>query len=128
MPIQYDKICKYMPAIDHVQDDALAPLGLADWVSMTTIPSINPRFSVAADVLTQRIGDETVFLQLTSEGYYTLDDVGTCMLTALLATQDMELAFAQIASEYAVDALQVNADFVQIFDDLVAAGILKVEA
>ncbi|HMT09675.1 MAG TPA: carboxypeptidase-like regulatory domain-containing protein, partial [Pyrinomonadaceae bacterium] len=42
-----------------------------------------------------------------AEGYYTLDDVGTSMLAALLATQDMEQAVAQIASEYAADTLQV---------------------
>ena len=88
----------------------------------------NTRFKITADVLMQRLGDETVFLKSATEGYYTLDDVGTAMLNALLATEDMAQAVTQVAAEYAADVEQVRIDLVQILDDLVAAGILAVEA
>ena len=83
-----------------------------------------PRYRLSPAALTQRIDEETVVLQLASEGYYVLDDVGTHMLTLLLETQDTELAMEQLTNAYDVDPMQVRADFSRIVDDLVAAEIL----
>ena len=90
-------------------------------------PSALPCYRLSPEALIQRIGEETVFLQLASEGYYLLDDVGSHMLSVLLERQDRERAIAQLTGEYGVDPIQVHDDFMRIIDCLITAGLLVEE-
>ena len=84
----------------------------------------SPPFRLAPDALLQRLGEETALVQLEQDRYYTLDDVGTQMLEALLAAQDVEQAVDRLAAIYDADRATLHADLVRIADELVAAGLL----
>lgn len=85
-----------------------------------------PKYRLSPDILTEQLDEETVFLHLVNERYYTLDDVGTRMLVVLVETQDMAASIHQLAQEYGVDPNQVAEDFTHIVNELIAAKILVV--
>ena len=84
------------------------------------------KYRLSSDILAERLDDETVFLHLANERYYTLDDVGTRMLAVLMETQDMVASVHQVAHEYGIDPKQVAEDFTHIVNELIAAKILVV--
>ncbi|MBI1296279.1 PqqD family peptide modification chaperone [bacterium] len=85
-----------------------------------------PKYRLSSDILAEQLDDETVFLHLANERYYTLDDVGTRMLAVLIETQDMTASIHQVAGEYGIGPKQVAEDFTYIVNELIAAKILVV--
>jgi hypothetical protein len=81
--------------------------------------------SVKKDVLIRQVGGESVILNLNSEHYFGLDDVGTRILTALTSTNSTEAAFAEVLAEYDVDAEMLRQDFDRLLQELVNNGLIE---
>ena len=86
--------------------------------------SFSDRVRVADDVLISNLQQESVILNLDSERYYGLDDVGTRFLTVLNTSDSIEAAYEVLRDEYAVDPQSLRHDLFELVEDLVKQGIL----
>ena len=86
--------------------------------------SFSDRVRVPDDVLISNLQEESVVLNLDSERYYGLDDVGTRFLSVLNTSESIEAAYAVLRDEYDVDAHSLRQDLLELVEDLVKQGIL----
>ena len=86
--------------------------------------SFSDRVRVPDDVLISNLQQESVILNLDSERYYGLDDVGTRFLSVLTNSESIEAAYEKLAGEYDVDNQVLRQDLLTLVEDLVAQGIL----
>jgi len=84
------------------------------------------RVSVPPNVLVRKLEEESVLLNLDSERYYGLDEVGTRMLDALCDSDSMEAAYLQLVDEYDVDPQTLRDDLRVLAETLVNQGLLQV--
>jgi hypothetical protein len=91
-------------------------------------PSLPTQVEISPEALFQELEGETVLLNLQSERYYGLDDVGTRMWQLLAENGDVTAAFAQLLKEYDVDAARLEADLATLIGRLAEAGLLTITA
>ena len=82
------------------------------------------RVRVPDDVLISNLQDESVILNLDSERYYGLDNVGTRFLSVLNTADSLEAAYEVLRDEYDVDAHSLRQDLLELVEGLVKQGIL----
>ncbi len=90
--------------------------------------SLPTHVDISPDALFQELEGEAVLLNLQSERYYGLDDVGTRMWQLLAVNGDVAAAYAQLLQEYDVEAAQLEADLAALIDRLAEAGLLTITA
>lgn len=88
------------------------------------IISFSDRVRVPDDVLISNLQQDSVILNLDSERYYGLDDVGTRFLSVLTASESIEAAYEKLIGEYDVDAGVLRQDLLELAENLVKQGIL----
>jgi hypothetical protein len=86
--------------------------------------SFSDRVRVPEDVLISNLQQDSVILNLDSERYYGLDDVGTRFLSTLTASESIEAAYEKLIGEYDVDADVLRQDLLELVENLVKQGIL----
>ena len=86
--------------------------------------SFSDRVRVADDVLISNLQEESVILNLDSERYYGLDDVGTRFISVLNESESIEAAYEVLRDEYDVDPHSLRQDLFELVEDLVKQGIL----
>jgi hypothetical protein len=82
---------------------------------------------VPADVLAQEFEGETVLLDLRSERYYVLDDVGTRMWELLSTLGDPAAACTRLLEIYEVDEETLRRDLAELIGRLAEAGMIEVQ-
>jgi hypothetical protein len=90
--------------------------------------SFSDRVRIPDDVLISRLQEESVILNLDSERYYGLDDVGTRILNVLTASDSIETAYKSLLAEYDVDGQVLRDDLVALVESLLKQGIIEVSA
>jgi coenzyme PQQ synthesis protein D (PqqD) len=88
--------------------------------------SFSDRVRVPDDVLVSRLQEESVILNLDSERYFGLDDVGTRMLSVLSTSESIEAAYESLLDEYDVDGHELRQDLLALVESLVQQGIVEV--
>jgi hypothetical protein len=88
--------------------------------------SLSDRVRVPQAVLVSGLQQESVLLNLDSERYFGLDDVGTRMFSVLSSSDSIEAAFQLLVEEYEVDPDTLKADLLFLADDLIQQGLLEV--
>ena len=86
--------------------------------------SFSDRVTVPDDVLISNLQDESVILNLDSERYYGLDDVGTRFLSVLTSSESIETAYERLRDEYDVDPQVLRADLLTLIENLIDQGLL----
>ena len=86
--------------------------------------SFSDRVTVPDDVLISHIQEESVILNLDSERYYGLDDVGTRFLSVLTTSDSIESAYDRLRREYDVDPQVLRNDLLALVENLVDQGLL----
>jgi hypothetical protein len=86
--------------------------------------SFSDRVTVPDGVLISQLQEESVILNLDSERYYGLDDVGTRFLSALTTSDSIETAYERLRDEYDVDAQRLRNDLLALVESLVDQGLL----
>ena len=81
---------------------------------------------IVPDVLSQEVSGETVFLNLSSECYYSLDTVGTRIWHLLQEFGDLQSVNEVMLEEYDVEEEQMEKDLAELLAELVNVGILEV--
>ena len=79
---------------------------------------------ISSEVLTQEVGGETVILDLKSETYFGLDEVGTRIWQLLADQEDIQTITATMLNEYDVEEDQVEKDIQNLLTQLDEAGIV----
>jgi|KBSSwiStaDraftv2_1062776.scaffolds.fasta_scaffold21565_3 hypothetical protein len=84
------------------------------------------RIRVPPDVLVSDVGGESVFLNLKTESYFGLDDVGTRMWKLLTEGGTVESAYQALLTEYDIDEAQLSNDLDELVQKLVDNGLVEV--
>jgi len=86
--------------------------------------SFSDRVTVPDDVLISNLQDESVILNLDSERYYGLDDVGTRFVSVLTTSDSIETAYERLRNEYDVDPQVLRNDLLALIENLIDRGLL----
>ena len=89
--------------------------------------SFSDRVRVPDDVLISNLQQESVILNLDSERYYGLDDVGTRFLSVLNTSDSIESAYEILRHEYDVDGPVLRRDLLSLVEQLLEQGLVKLE-
>jgi coenzyme PQQ synthesis protein D (PqqD) len=89
--------------------------------------SFSDRVTVPDEILISNLQDESVILNLNSERYFGLDDVGTRMLSVLTSSDSIGTAYESLAAEYNVDRQMLENDLVALVENLLQQGLVQIE-
>ena len=78
---------------------------------------------LAPNILFQDLDGEAVFLNLSDDNYYGLDEVGTFIWKLLTEHGDLEFVVAQVLKEFESDEVTVRRDIEALIDQLRQAGL-----
>jgi hypothetical protein len=73
----------------------------------------------------RELDGEAVLLNLDSEKYFGLDEVGTSMINALTSGQTVAEAYASLLEQYDVDPDTLKSDLDQLIAKLLAKGLIQ---
>lgn len=93
-----------------------------------TAPLSSFRISIPDGVLVRELGEGCVLLNLDSESYFGLDEIGTRMWIALTTCPSAEAALQQVLAEYDVAPEALRADLFELVDKLAGAKLIRVDA
>jgi len=82
-------------------------------------------YTVSKDVLFQEVSGETVLLDLASEQYFGLDEVGTRIWALLNDGRSVGEMVEILLGEYAVGREQLEADVRELLGALMDAGLIE---
>src|SRR5258706_15084626 len=88
--------------------------------------SFAERLILPEDVLISDVDGESVLLNLNSERYFGLDEVGTRMLSLLTTSTSIQTAYEALLEEYEVENETLRHDLADLIDRLVDQGLLQV--
>ena len=83
-----------------------------------------PAFAIPSQVLYREVDGQMVLLNLETEQYFGLNEVGAHIVTRLIE-QPFDDALASLTNEFEVDRSVLHRDVERLVGDLVQAGLLK---
>ncbi len=87
--------------------------------------SFSSRISVPDGVLLRELDEESLFLNLESECYFGLDDVGTRMWAALTEASSIQEAYEALLAEYDVPPEILERDLTALIEKLSQHGLVE---
>lgn len=93
---------------------------------MPSDPHVRRTISVPEGVLVRELDGESVLLNVQTEKYFGLDEVGTRMWAALTRSGDVESACEALIEEFDVEPERLRADLEALLGELVGHGLLNV--
>lgn len=78
--------------------------------------------------LFRELGGEAVLLNLKTEQYFGLDEVGTRMWVLLSQSPTVQVVFETLLEEYDVEAPQLTQDLEELLERLIKGGLLELQA
>ena len=87
---------------------------------------LNQSIKILPDVLSQEVSGETVLLDLNSENYFGLNEVGTRIWQLLQEHGDLQKVYDTMLDEYDVDKTQLGKDMEELVAKLVDAGLIEI--
>jgi coenzyme PQQ synthesis protein D (PqqD) len=88
--------------------------------------SFDQKLIVTQDTLINVLEGESVLLNLKSENYFGLDQVGTRMWTLLTTSDSVQSAYEALLDEYDVGADKLRLDMADLIEKLIANGLMEV--
>jgi hypothetical protein len=76
-------------------------------------------------VIFQSLEDEVVILNMTSQQYYGLDDVGARMWHLLVEHHDVEVVVAKLKDIYDADESKLRGDLQSLIQKLIESDLLR---
>jgi len=89
---------------------------------------LKSRIEIPQAVLVRQLQGESVLLNLESESYFGLDEVGSRFFGALAEADCVDSAIEALLGEYDVDPERLRADIRAFIEELAAAGLIRVAA
>lgn len=88
--------------------------------------NLNARVKPSPDALIQPTGGEAIVLDIASERYFGLNQVGARLWTLLQSDPDLAAAHAQLLREFDVAPERLEHDLLAIVTELADAGLVTV--
>ncbi|MFB9840812.1 PqqD family protein [Mucilaginibacter ginsenosidivorans] len=85
------------------------------------------KVKISDNVLFQQINNECVLLDMDSEQYFGLNDVGARIWQILSEDGDTEKALLQLLAEYETDETTLRTDFVNLLTELGNEKLIVIE-
>ena len=83
------------------------------------------KITISEEALSQEVNGETVILDLKSESYFGLDEVGTRVWQLLQEHGDLQKVFDAMLEEFDVDANTLASDMKNLINDLIEKGLIS---
>ena len=90
--------------------------------------NLNQTIALSPDVISQEVSGETVLLDLESENYFGLDEVGTRIWQLIKETNELQLIFDTLLKEYDVSEEKLQLDLTTLLTEIEGMGLVKLEA
>ena len=87
-----------------------------------------PPLALSPDVISQEVSGETVLLDLESENYFGLDEVGTRIWQLIKETNELQSIFDTLLEEYNVSEQRLQLDLTTLLTEIEDLGLVKLEA
>ncbi len=87
--------------------------------------TLNDRVAIPEDVVFQKVGEETVLLNLEGGVYYGLDPVGSRFWELLIEQGSLRAVFERMVEEYDATAQTLERDLLRLAETLAAKGLIK---
>jgi hypothetical protein len=87
---------------------------------------LTARVRLAKDVLIQNIEGESILLNLATENYFVLDQVGTSIVTTLDESDSVAAATQKLLEIYEVEEGKLKEDISRLVNECEQAGLLQV--
>jgi hypothetical protein len=89
---------------------------------------ISQKVTVKKDVLVQQMGTDLVLLNLESEEYFGLDDVGNTMWNYLAESGSLQIAYDRLLETYDVDPEELKQDFLTLVEHTIEHKLVEIAA
>ena len=89
--------------------------------------NLDQKITFAETVFAQEVVGEMVLLDMESENYFGLDEVGTAIWQAMQEKETLKEVFEVLLEQYEVEAEMLEHDLSDFVAKLVESGLLKVE-
>ena len=87
---------------------------------------LTARVRLAEDVLMQKVGDDAILLNLNTENYFSLDEVGTRVIDTLQESDSVAQAVGKLVGIYEVDESKLTSDAVRLVEECEQHGLLQI--
>ena len=81
---------------------------------------------VPEDVMVREMDGESVLLNLASERYYSLDEVGTRVWGLVTTTESIQAAYDALLAEYEVEPAVLHQDMEALLTSLADNGLIAI--
>ncbi len=89
---------------------------------------LSQKITFSQSVFAQEVDGEMVLLDMESENYFGLDEVGTAIWQAMQENESLQEVFEVLMEQYEVEAEVLQNDLSEFVDKLLESGLVKVEA
>jgi hypothetical protein len=90
--------------------------------------NLNQKITLSPDVISQEVSGETVLLDLESENYFGLDEVGTRIWQLIKEKDDLQAIYNTLLDEYEVEESRLQADLEALLGEISKLGLVSLEA
>ena len=90
--------------------------------------NLNQTIALSPDVISQEVSGETVLLDLESENYFGLDEVGTRIWQLIKETNDLNTIFNTLLDEYEVTEERLQQDLTVLLTEIEGLGLITLRA
>ena len=89
--------------------------------------NLNQKVTFAETVFAQEVDGEMVLLDMESENYFGLDEVGTSIWQAMQDNAELSEVFKSLLAQYDVGEEMLEQDLMVFVEKLQESGLVKVE-
>ena len=89
---------------------------------------LNQSISLSPDVISQEVSGETVLLDLQTENYFGLDEVGTRIWQLIKETDDLSMIYRTLLDEYEVSDERLQNDLEVLLSEISELGLITLQA
>ena len=89
--------------------------------------NLNKKITFADTVFAQEVDGEMVLLDMNSENYFGLDEVGTAIWQAMQEKENLKEVFKILLEQYEVEEDVLKKDLITFVEKLEESGLVKVE-
>ena len=89
--------------------------------------NLNQTITLSPEVISQEVSGETVLLDLQSEHYFGLDEVGTRIWQLIKETDDLQTIYQTLLAEYAVPEERLQQDLDTLLAEISGLGLVSLE-
>ena len=90
--------------------------------------NLNQTVTLSPEVISQEVSGETVLLDLDSENYFGLDEVGTRIWQLIKETSDLQVIYNTLLKEYEVEEERLQTDLDALLGEISGLGLVTLEA